>query len=314
MALCGWLLLSTPAASAQSSCSTDACTTAAVCLNGQCVRTPLVCPDDGDPCTVEHCDPNKGCVATPLNCDDGNPCTVDSCTTGVGCAHENVPNDTSCDGSATDCVTETCQNGSCVAANVANDTGCDDQNDCTDEDVCTNGICSGSAVTNGTTCGGASPTDPCRPECMNGTCQTGANNGVTCNDDLACTTNDHCSAGTCTGTSTCPANPCAVTFCSPMGCAAIDKCAASLQGCFATGACNPVTGQCFNTPFNEGGSCDDGNACTTDDHCVAGECRSGEVLGVSAVAPTLAPHWMAALAVALTVFAVRRVRLRGGRS
>ncbi|MBK9146307.1 MAG: T9SS type A sorting domain-containing protein [Flavobacteriales bacterium] len=44
---------------------------------------PLSC-DDGDPCTIDTCDPATGvCVYTPMNCDDGDPCTIDLCFNGT---------------------------------------------------------------------------------------------------------------------------------------------------------------------------------------------------------------------------------------
>jgi hypothetical protein len=42
----------------------------------------LVC-NDGKACTVDKCDPVKGCVFS-VGCDDKNPCTVDSCDLGTG--------------------------------------------------------------------------------------------------------------------------------------------------------------------------------------------------------------------------------------
>nr|MBP6699177.1 thrombospondin type 3 repeat-containing protein [Flavobacteriales bacterium] len=44
---------------------------------------PVFC-DDGDPCTIDTCDPMTGlCVYTPMNCDDGDPCTIDICLNGT---------------------------------------------------------------------------------------------------------------------------------------------------------------------------------------------------------------------------------------
>jgi hypothetical protein len=39
--------------------------------------------------------------------------------------------------------------------------------------------------------------------------------------------------------------------------------------CWAT-TCNPATGSCMNELVD--GECDDGRDCTTDDHCVNGQC------------------------------------------
>src|SRR5581483_11144438 len=63
-----------PAASA--SCVT-ACTATAQCVAGSCRTTPIVC-DDGNPCTVDTCDPAHGCRFDPapdgLACFDGDYC------------------------------------------------------------------------------------------------------------------------------------------------------------------------------------------------------------------------------------------------
>ena len=43
--------------------------------------------DDGDPCSVDACDPlTAACTHTPKRCDDGDPCTHDSCQAGE-CRH-----------------------------------------------------------------------------------------------------------------------------------------------------------------------------------------------------------------------------------
>jgi hypothetical protein len=45
--------------------------------------------DDGDACTIEHCDGTTGaCVAHPIDCDDGEPCSIDSCRADVGCVND----------------------------------------------------------------------------------------------------------------------------------------------------------------------------------------------------------------------------------
>ena len=77
------------------------------CSAGVC--TPSSPPDceDGDPCTVGQCDPNRGCVQSPKVCGDGNPCN------GVS----------TCDPAT----------GACLAGTVPN---CDDHDQCTDDDRC----------------------------------------------------------------------------------------------------------------------------------------------------------------------------------
>jgi hypothetical protein len=55
---------------------------------GGCVHDPVNC-DDGNPCTVDRCNPVTGaCEHAPVNCDDGDPCTADSCDPASGqCVH-----------------------------------------------------------------------------------------------------------------------------------------------------------------------------------------------------------------------------------
>jgi subtilisin-like proprotein convertase family protein len=68
-----------------------------------CVHTPHNC-DDGNPCTVDSCDPASGCVHTPISCDDGQICTVDACDPATGlCTHTGLSCD---DGNA--CTADTC--------------------------------------------------------------------------------------------------------------------------------------------------------------------------------------------------------------
>lgn len=78
--------------------------------------------------------------------------------------------------------------------------------------------------------------------------------GIVCDDGDPCTTNA-CVAGACVYTK-------------------ID--CSSLDGPCLTGVC--VGGACEAHAANEGGKCDDGNACTTSDTCVAGTCTGGPPL------------------------------------
>ncbi|HET9301075.1 MAG TPA: hypothetical protein VFO11_14085, partial [Candidatus Polarisedimenticolaceae bacterium] len=80
----------------------------------------------------------------------------------------------------------------------------------------------------------------------------------TCSDGLACTTGDHCQAGSCQPT-------------GQIDCSDSDPCTLD--------QCDEATG-CFNT-FSEGEVCDDGNPCTQVDICLAdpGGCVGLEPLG-----------------------------------
>ncbi len=69
-------------------CAPDRCVVACADGDDTCQSLPLAC-DDGDPCTVDLCDPAVGCVASTtladgLACDDGVACTAGSfCFEGV---------------------------------------------------------------------------------------------------------------------------------------------------------------------------------------------------------------------------------------
>jgi hypothetical protein len=62
-----------------------------MCLpDKQCVsiskleKNPDMCNDNNN-CTIDVCDPEKGCTHTPINCTDGNLCTTDTCDPTRGC-------------------------------------------------------------------------------------------------------------------------------------------------------------------------------------------------------------------------------------
>jgi hypothetical protein len=147
---------------------------------------------------------------------------------------------------------------------------CDDGNLCTTDycDPATN-ICAHVPIR----CDDNSPctTDSCSPTIG---CQFVAHpNGEACSDGNACTTGDHCQAGSCVGTTTnCnDNNACTYDDCDP----ATGQCRHDPQGCDDSNpctidSCNPATGQCTYAPMNIGDACNDGNTCTTSDHCVAG--------------------------------------------
>lgn len=115
---------------------------------------PPLC-DDGNPCTVDVCDPAKGCMhslaadgtacpdkdmcngtetckagvckpGTPLNCRDANLCTDDACDAAVGCTHTN--NSNACDDGNACTIDDVCANGACVPGAPLS---CNDGNPCT---------------------------------------------------------------------------------------------------------------------------------------------------------------------------------------
>src|ERR1043166_9796974 len=82
-----------------------------------------------------------------------------------------------------------------------------------------------------------------------GQCTNPKPNGTVCNDGNLCTTGDQCVGGACTGT--------------PVDCSAGDQ-------CHNAGTCDPVNGQCTNSPKPNGSPCNDGLFCTNPDTCPNG--------------------------------------------
>jgi YD repeat-containing protein len=140
---------------------TDAnvCTNGDVCTAGLCRSGSAVASDDGNPCTVDVCDPVLGVSHTPVTagtaCDDGdacnghetcnaigfcaagtapsvndgNPCTADACDPNAGVSHTPVSAGTACP--ATDACHQAgaCDgSGTCTAGTASS---VDDHNGCT---------------------------------------------------------------------------------------------------------------------------------------------------------------------------------------
>ena len=108
----------------------------------------------------------------------------------------------------------------------------------------------------------AALTDACNTgACINGTCgKAEANEGAACDDGKACSLDDACHAGVCTpgGTKFCP----------------------SMDSCHV-GDCDLTVDACVQVPGNDGGPCNDANACTGSGTCSAGECSPGPMIDCS---------------------------------
>ena len=269
----------------------DPCTLDEWCEAGTCIGLPLNC-NDGNPCTDEICVPGEGCSVTfndnPCNdgdpctwpdacyegvcvgpvfdCDDGNPCTQDSCDPETGCV--NVSFEGSCDDGDACTLGDVCEAGVCEGEPIVcqddnfctndicdpelgctfpfNDLPCDDGNPCTEDDHCYQGACiPGQTLVD---CDDDNPctTDTC--DAVTGECFHEPNT-FTCDDGDPCTVGDQCLNGACQSG-------------GPKDCDDQNPC--------TDDACIPANGACGHLPNTA--ACDDGNLCTTGDHCQAGAC------------------------------------------
>ncbi|HXI55039.1 MAG TPA: esterase-like activity of phytase family protein, partial [Polyangia bacterium] len=193
-----------------------------------------------------------GCASGFADC-NGQP--------GDGCEQRlNTP--TSCGGcgiscdDSNPCTADACSaDGVCTHTSVEDGLACDDGNACTRADSCRDGACVGSqpvACAAADQCHGAGSCDPATGACSN----PPVADGTACNDGDACTQTDSCLTGVCTGS-------------NPVTCVAADQ-------CHVAGACDPSSGVCTNPPATDGVACNDGNACTQSDRCLAGTCSAGE--------------------------------------
>ncbi len=224
------------------------CTSGSRCANGVCItgQDPVDC-NDGNICTDNHCDPEVGCVATPveractnydpctvgdycedgvcvpgemLDCDDGNPCTDAICLPGLGCRY--TANSDPCETGNPCTVDDYCHFTHCRPGRMV---------DCDDGNVCTDNFC-----------------------VPNIGCRHTYNDGAPCEylGDL-CTTGDYCEEGVCLpgdGILECDdGNICTDNHCDPG------------KGCIFLANSLP---------------CDAGNLCTENDYCEGGVCQEGD--------------------------------------
>lgn len=250
----------------------DACTVGDTCGLGACAGGAALPCTDGNLCTTDACDAQKGCQFSAnqlscddgdactqndacsqgacsgggaISCDDGDVCTVDSCDADSGCQHKSIANLCTDDNLCTD---QTCdKDKGCIFP--FNTEPCDDGNACTGTDTCTEGLCKGSML----------PVDD-NNLCTDDSCDPAvgvlhAPNNFACDDGNACTLEDVCFAAECLPGAKKP-NCDDGNFCTD------DACDLAV-GCTHTDNILP---------------CDDGSACTTGDVCLAGDCTATAVV------------------------------------
>ncbi len=218
------------------------CTVADHCVGGECVGTAVEC-DDKNPCTGDICTDAGGCEFPPVagKCDDGDPCTVgDICDAGV------------CTGTAVPCQ---CQaHGDCA--------GLEDGDKCNGTLICDTEwppykciVAPDSVVECPAPEGSDAPCLVASCDPLTGACSLEpANDGAACTDGNPCTVSDECAGGECVAG-------------APVNCNDGNPC--------TDDSCDAATG-CFHVPNTA--ACADGNVCTTQDQCNAGECVGGPAL------------------------------------
>jgi hypothetical protein len=189
-------------------------------------------------------------------CSRDSDCS-DTCVKGIcdhgKCSKEEIPGccrkDSDC--TITGCSKEYCDVNTltCQLLPPSNGTLCNDYDPCTKNDVCLNYICKGTPE--------HCPSSVCATsQCYDGQCVLHpVQNGVTCNSNNKCYGNGSCQNGVCTSKS---------------------KDCSYLDSVCTKGECVPDTGDCISVAINNGGSCNDGFQCTTQDTCKNGHCSGVE--------------------------------------
>jgi len=245
-------------------CTTgEACDTIGDCLGGTAVPV-----DDGNPCTVDACDPVTGTLSHTAmtvgsSCDDGDLCnglaTCQVVSGQIDCVNGTPVSCTTPSAGGCYAATGTCEpsTGICSYAFLTQGTTCNDANLCTVADQC-NGMGS---------CGGS--TKPCADYHVcadtgtsrlywSGTCDP--SNGV-CSFSL---TDSNCELGCDSTSGLCNADPCLSIACDNPR----DSC--------HVGTC--VGGACSYQLKSAGSDCNDGDACTSLDQCsAAGACQGAPI-------------------------------------
>ncbi|MCC7073156.1 MAG: hypothetical protein IT383_17675 [Deltaproteobacteria bacterium] len=237
---------------------------AAVFLHAQPARAALC--DDGDPCTKDlftyfHCvhKPIIGCAPCATHDDCADP-DNDLCTGTYSCDEEagvcmlNASSVVTCDDSMDhQCGKNVCAPATGQCSFTVPTTPCDDGNPCSINDGCQpapewGGTCVGTPdVGPGKTCGCASNADCATQE-----------DGDLCNGTLYCDKSAHL----------CKVNPATTIVCNKDSDTDCRK-----------NTCAPALGFCAMTDQPQGTACSDGDACTVNDVCNAGQCAGVQDVG-----------------------------------
>jgi len=236
------------------SCQSGVCAQAAVagCLiSNTCYPDGTLNPANScEVCNAASDQTDWSAVAATTACNDGLFCTTGDTCDGAGTCG-GAPLD--CSSAATECFSGTAcdeANDVCIPANP------EPQGTACGGDLCTNnGMCNGGGICTGMAVSCAQFDTECTVgvcDLTDGSCAAvNRLDGTGCDDGVACTSGDTCTAGSCGGT-------------------AVD--CSGLNSACVVGVCDATTGACGTSPVNEGGACDDADACTDIDLCAAGVC------------------------------------------
>jgi hypothetical protein len=199
-------------------------------------------------------------------CDDGDLCTRrDACVAGACVGDDPV----ACSASDQCHETGVCDpvTGTCSSPSKVDGAPCDDGDLCTRRDACVAGACVGGdpvACSASDQCHETGVCDPATGRCSD----PSKPDGTPCNDGAYCTVADACDAGACVGVSR--------------------DCGALAAPCHE-GRCDESADACVSRPRVDGTPCDDGDACTRTDTCVAGACSGSDPVECTATGPCREP-------------------------
>ena len=195
------------------------------------------------------CKGTRACGAAGLgDCTAGDP-EKELCDGIDNDCDGDVDEDSCDDGNA--CTSEACAGAKgCVKQDLAG-ADCDDNNACTVADKCVSGLCVPGAPKS------CDDGNPCTKDACNmaAGCTQTADDNKPCDDENPCTLGDTCSAQVCKAGKN-------------KECTVQDPCLVA--------ACNLADGKCKYDNATTGKSCDDADACTSDDGCASGSCKGAK--------------------------------------
>lgn len=235
-------------------CTHDACTPLDGCVSAAAVNGTGC--DDGDACTSGDVCEDGACGGAAATCDDGNPCTVDTCDPARGCTHDALADGARCDDGDRCSTNDLCRAGVCEAGPAV---VCGAPAACREAGVCdpATGACAFATSPDGTPC---QRDDACAGQgrCEIGACVTGNPLPGECRcGDTWIITGEQCDDGNAQSGDGCSAS-CAVE--AGWRCFGLEPDAGEAN---PGGVCTRLCGNAVSDPDEQ---CDDGNL-TEGDGC-----------------------------------------------